>query len=186
MPSAVFSDEPDVEVTRTTGIPVELSNTDAPVIEIILDADPDVSLESNDALLGVVGPAAPSPAPIIEVVPAGAEPVLDVILEEQAVVDISAVGVQGAQGEIGVPGPIGPQGPQGAPGVSGVGASVSFIFQTPSTVWNLPHNLGRKYVDVVTIDQNDEEIFGDVVFVDESNARVEWYYATGGYATVST
>jgi hypothetical protein len=70
--------------------------------------------------------------------------------------------------------------------VSGVGASVDFTFQTPSAVWNLPHNLGRKYVDVVTIDQNDEEIFGDVVFEDANNARVEWYYATGGYATVST
>lgn len=186
MPSAVFSDEPEVEVTEGTLRGVVVSNEGAPLLEIVLDQEPDAELIANDtALLGVPSPQGAVPA-IVELVPEGAEPVLDIIQEPEAVVDISAVGLQGEAGPVGPVGPLGPVGPQGPPGQSGVGASVVFTFTDASQVWNLPHNLGRKYVDVVTVDNNDEEVIGDVVFIDDFNARVEWYWPTSGYATVST
>lgn len=182
--SAVFSDEPEVTQDTQTTRGVTIISDDPPLLEIVLDPEPNTELIANDeALLGV---PAPSTHSVIEVIPEGAEPTVDITLEEQAVVDIAAVGVQGPTGVQGLTGATGAQGPQGPPGQSGVGASVDFVFMTPSTVWLLPHNLGRKYVDVVTVDQNDKEMIGDVVFVDDFNARVEWYYATGGRATVST
>ena len=183
--SAVFSDEPEVTVHEGTIRGVTLTDEDPPLFEITLDPEPDVELVSNDtALLGVTPPVS-QPA-IIEVVPEGAEPVLDITLEPETVIDIAAVGVQGPTGPTGAPGETGPVGPQGPPGQSGIGASVNFEFVIPLSVWELPHNLGRKIVDVVTVDGNDDEMIGDVVYVDDNHARVEWYYPSTGRATVST
>jgi len=181
--SNVFSDEPTVELSREITSYASLREVDAPLFEILVDSDPDVEVQDGNALLGVVPPA---PAPIIVEVVEDAIPTLDIVLEEQAVVDISALGLQGPIGSTGPLGPTGPVGPQGPPGLAGQGASVDFVFDVPSTEWFLPHGLGRRVVDVVTVDNNDEEIIGDVYFVDSFNSRVEWYYPTSGRATVST
>lgn len=184
MPNDVFSDAPEVSVSNKYGISSVVTTPEPPILEIVVDPDPEsqVTIESDNTLLGAV-----APPNVVEVVIEALEPTVDLVLEESvAVVDISALGMQGEPGSPGPAGPSGPVGPPGPPGQAGAGATIDFVFMIPSTVWELPHNLGRKYVDVVTVDSNDEEIIGDVVFIDESNARVKWYYAITGHATVST
>jgi hypothetical protein len=173
----VFSDEPLVEASTIEKSVVTMSEADAPTLEVIFEPEPDVEVDGSTS--STVQP------PVLEVVEIN-DAVVDVSIEEQAFVDISAVGIQGPQGYTGAVGPQGPQGQQGPPGLAGQGASVDFVFDVPSTVWALPHGLGRRVVDVVTVDNNDEEIIGDVYFIDSFNSRVEFYYPTSGRATVST
>jgi hypothetical protein len=45
-------------------------------------------------------------------------------------------------GTVGPPGPTGPPGPQGPPGPTGTGTGFVYTQSTPSTVWEITHNLG--------------------------------------------
>lgn len=84
----------------------------------------------------------------------------------------------------GVPGPAGPPGPAGANGLS-TNSSVEFSFSSAITPWLLPHNLGRRLVDLVAVDLAGNEVIGDPVFVDVNNARIDWYYPMTGSVTAS-
>lgn len=174
-PSSVFSDEPDVEVSRTTGILTTVNQAASPLLEIVLDPTPETTLT------GVVSPpslsSSPSPTVFVEVVTEAVEPVVDLVLEESAVVDISALGMQGDTG------PAGPPGPRGEAG-SGVG--VNFVFDVPTTMWSCQHMLGRRLVDVVTVDINNDEIIGDIDYVSDDLVNIYWYYSTAGRACIST
>lgn len=104
-----------------------------------------------------------------------------------------AQGIPGGNGEDGTDGIDGIDGTDGTDGVDGlqgppgytIAPSAQFSFSVPSSVWELPHNLGRKVVDVVCTDTNDREIIGDVIYVSDTYAYVEWYYQTIGNVTVS-
>lgn len=68
----------------------------------------------------------------------------------------------GAQGLQGPPGPQGPQGEQGIPGAPG-NAAGGFEFEqtTPSAVWIINHNFGRR-VNVLLLDDMGKEVRTDV------------------------
>jgi hypothetical protein len=90
-----------------------------------------------------------------------------------------------ATGPRGETGPAGPEGPPGPEGPVGTTTSYSRTFES-SLLWDLPHNLGRQLVDVVTVDNNDDEIIGNVTYMSANEARVAWEIPTTGRATVST
>lgn len=67
-------------------------------------------------------------------------------------------GPSGSPGPSGGPGPQGPQGPQGPPGLSG--ANYVHVQGVPSTVWVIPHNLGR-YPSITVVDSAGTVVRGD-------------------------
>ena len=76
-------------------------------------------------------------------------------------------------------GKVGPQGPMGPPGV---GASYLHDQGAPSSFWNVIHNLGHKYPSVTVIDSGDNEVHGDVHYVDENHLQIEFSVPFGGKA----
>jgi hypothetical protein len=103
-------------------------------------------------------------------------------------------------GRVGATGPQGPQGLQGDPGgatgatgatgpVTIVGA-YTYTQNTASTVWNIKHNLGTKYLTVELVDEHDTVITGKydhpiITYVDENNITVAFSYAKAGKAVLS-
>lgn len=71
------------------------------------------------------------------------------------------------------------RGPQG-PGPQ----YVEFTFAVAQQTWTCVHNLGQDRVMVVTVDNNDEEIEGEVDFVDDNTVVVIWYFPISGKATI--
>ena len=103
---------------------------------------------------------------------------------------ITGRGEQGDPGKQGDPGSKGDKGDPGPPGPPGADAiaivpEANFAFSVAATTWTLTHNLASTQVDIVTRDNNGELIYGDVTFVNENEAKVEWYFPTTGYCRVS-
>ena len=66
-----------------------------------------------------------------------------------------------------------------------------FIQSTPATTWNIPHNLGYRYVQVEPIDSSNNSFVGrydypTINFVDSNNLTLTFSTAQSGYANVSS
>lgn len=86
--------------------------------------------------------------------------------------------------EIITPGPSGPQGDVGDKGETGpTGPSPMYdqVFAVPEMVWVVIHPLETKPV-VTTVDQNGEEIIGDVAFPDNSTVIITFGLPFAGTA----
>lgn len=64
-------------------------------------------------------------------------------------------------------------------------AGVTFTFAVATTVWPLPHNLNKTYVQVFTADNGLVETYGNVTRIDANNAQVNWTVPMTGFARVS-
>jgi hypothetical protein len=98
------------------------------------------------------------------------------------------IGTTGATGATGATGPIGATGATGAYGVAG---GYVFAQSTPSTTWNVPHNLGYRYVQVEPIDSSNNSFVGrydypTINFVDTNNLTLTFSTAVSGYANISS
>lgn len=62
---------------------------------------------------------------------------------------------------------------------------VTFTFAVASTLWSLPHNLNKTYVQIYTTDNGLVETYGDVDHLDANNAEVRWVVPMTGFARVS-
>ena len=62
---------------------------------------------------------------------------------------------------------------------------VTFTFAVATTVWPLPHNLNKTYVQVFTADNGLVETYGNVTRIDANNAQVNWTVPMTGTARVS-
>lgn len=179
MTNLAFSSDPSFYATGTeTDTVVTVSKTAPPFLEIVLDPQPEVEVSASETSGGTV----PQLAPIIELVPSAAEPVVDIILEEAAIVDIAAVGMQGPQGSTGPQGPQGEEGAQGQPGAGSFFAS--FNFASPSTEWVITHNRGTYAIVVETFTQSGDPIEGTVTYPDPNTIVVDWFYPTAGEARI--
>lgn len=61
----------------------------------------------------------------------------------------------------------------------------NFNFPIASNSWLLPHGLHDPAPTIITKDSGGTTIFGDVTYIDDDTARVDWYYPTTGTAVVS-
>ena len=87
----------------------------------------------------------------------------------------------GATGPVGPAGPVGPQGVQGPPGPT---LAYTHTQNTPSTTWNIAHNLGI-FPQVSVVEFGGANIVGDVTYLDTNNIRVTFTAAVSGRAYLS-
>lgn len=92
--------------------------------------------------------------------------------ETSGVVEIVTPGPQGTQGDVGVQGDIGATGPS---------PMFDQVFATPEMQWVIHHTLNTHPV-VTTVDQNGEEIIGDVMYPDNSTVIVSFGLPFAGTA----
>jgi hypothetical protein len=90
--------------------------------------------------------------------------------------------VTGPPGPAGPPGPQGPQGPAGEGEGGATGVYVVYNFASPSDVWTLNHGLDTYALNVITADQNGEEIEGNVQYIDSNTIEIGFYYPQAGEA----
>jgi hypothetical protein len=100
----------------------------------------------------------------------------------------SVIGSTGATGATGATGYIGATGATGAYGVAG---GYVFIQSTTTATWNIPHNLGYRYVQVEPVDSSNNSFVGrydypTINFVDSNNLTLTFSTAQSGYANVSS
>lgn len=89
-------------------------------------------------------------------------------------VTVSEVGPQGPTGPAGDTGPAGPQGSAG-------GSSFTYSQMSASTVWTITHNLGR-YPPVTIVNEEGDEVFGDVHYASNEVVTVTFSAAFSGIA----
>lgn len=79
-----------------------------------------------------------------------------------------------------------PEGPQGEKGEKGDTSAASFVYEqvTPSTTWNINHNLGFRPA-VTVVDSGGNDVVGSILYVDEDNVVVTFSTAFGGKAFLS-
>ena len=77
-------------------------------------------------------------------------------------------------------GPAGPQGTQGPAGPAG-GASLVVNQAVASSTWLITHGLQR-YPSITTVDSAGDQIFGDLVYLDNNNARISFGAPVAGSA----
>lgn len=103
----------------------------------------------------------------------------------------SGVGTSGYSGFSGV----GISGYSGASGISGAtgsaGGAFTYTQAAPATTWNIPHNLGVRYVNVEVIDSTGNSYAGrydfpTVTFVDSNNLTLVFTSAVAGFASVAS
>jgi hypothetical protein len=160
-------------------------------------------VQGSQGVVVVEEPASSSP------LPPASDPKLVTVMVPQTVVisgrgeqgPIGPVGPEGDQGDAGPDGDDGPQGPVGPQGVQGLqGAqgvqgptgpsapvtpkAFTFTQSTPSSVWNITHNLGFR--PAVTIVDSAGTIWeGDVTYPDVSHVTLNFAYAFSGTAYLS-
>jgi hypothetical protein len=88
------------------------------------------------------------------------------------VVEVHTPGPQGVQGDKGVSGDIGPVGPS---------PMYEQVFATAALVWIVVHPLNTK-PSVTTVDQNGDEVIGDVSFPDNSTVIISFGLPFAGTA----
>jgi hypothetical protein len=81
----------------------------------------------------------------------------------------------------------GPPGPKGDPGtgVPGPPGSPVTVFQdSPSTVWTIQHNLGRRVAAVQVYDTADTMYMGALEYVDDNTIKIHFSAAISGRVEV--
>lgn len=84
-------------------------------------------------------------------------------------------------GPSGPAGPIGPEGPEGPAGPSTGDLAYRHQQLSPSSVWTINHNLGKR-PSVDSFDSSYDEIWGDEAHVDDNTMTITFSAATGGEA----
>jgi hypothetical protein len=51
-----------------------------------------------------------------------------------------------------------------------------------AAVWNIQHNLGKRYPIIMIVDSNNIEFGGEIEFIDENNARATFNWSVAGTA----
>ena len=76
-------------------------------------------------------------------------------------------------------------GPVGGEGGGASTYSRYFTFNVASNVWLCKHNFGQEVVHVTVRDINDDELVGDVEYVDTNTLTISWFYPTAGVAIIT-
>jgi hypothetical protein len=100
-------------------------------------------------------------------------------------IDIGALrGADGLPGEQGPQGEQGPPGPQGEPGQAGAAPQAyTHIQGSPSTVWDIHHNLGFSPANWHVEDSGGNDwVPADIENVTPNHTRLHWVYPFGGTA----
>lgn len=113
-----------------------------------------------------------------EVLPESNETSLDVYLAEGPMGPEGPEGPMGPEGPEGPMGPEGPEGPQGLAGDVVQAEGVNYSQAIPSTIWEFANPFNYR-PDVVTYDNDGNEMFGDVTYP-SGYIRVEFYYPMTG------
>jgi hypothetical protein len=105
-------------------------------------------------------------------------------------------GYSGVNGTIGVSGfsgysGIGISGFSGYSGATVIGGAYTFTQVTPSTTWNIPHNLGYRYINIEIVDSSGVGFTGRydypvVTFVDSNNITLTFTTPVAGFAAVTS
>lgn len=93
-------------------------------------------------------------------------------------------GPTGPPGSIGNPGPPGPPGATGPQGPPGPGAaSLDFSFAVALEDWPIIHNLGTKNIQVELFELDGiTKKEGTILYLDNNQISVQWYYPETGIA----
>jgi hypothetical protein len=59
------------------------------------------------------------------------------------------------------------------------------IENNPTTVWNVWHNLNKRYIHVTVIDSAHTEIFADVNYIDNNHLQITFGADSSGWAYIS-
>lgn len=73
------------------------------------------------------------------------------------------------------------QGPRGPLGPVGIDLTFTFVQNSPSSVWNINHNMG-KHPSVTIVDSGGSQVIGDLVYVDSNNLTLSFSAAFSGKA----
>lgn len=76
----------------------------------------------------------------------------------------------------------GSQGLQGVPGAPGAGAFYSHVQGVASSTWVIPHNLGVVLAGWVVLNQDDEEVVGDITELTTMSTTIEFAFPLSGRA----
>lgn len=105
-----------------------------------------------------------------------------IVLDEQTLV-VEIAGERGPQGPA-IPGPVGEPGPQGPPGPPGATSGDRYYRHqqlTPASVWDIPHNLGKRPV-VQAFDSGGNEWDGAIFHVDDNRLTITFTSGDGPVA----
>lgn len=59
-----------------------------------------------------------------------------------------------------------------------------FNFASPLATWTCTHNFNKTKVDVTAFDNNGDQVYGDVEYVNENVVQVKWWSPLAGGAIV--
>lgn len=127
-----------------------------------------------------------APASVLQTSPAQRADIVEIRTPAHAVTEIITEGPAGPLGEPGPAGPTGATGPAGPLGPPGPGGSFTeFRFASPSMLWVIKHSLAA-YPVVTLVDLNNDEIDGDVSYVDLDTVTVAFALPFAGAARLRT
>lgn len=110
--------------------------------------------------------------------------VVEVPVEVNAVTAEVAINVTGSPGPPGGTGPEGPQGDKGDKGDPGSAFTYVHYQATLAKTWDITHNLA-KHPTVFTEDGGGTQIYGTVVYVDDTRLTVSFTFSATGRANCS-